>query len=397
MENGDQPTESPGLPLSHITISLCGDVMTGRGIDQILAHPSDPTLHEAFIKDAGEYVELAERANGPITRPVGSAYVWGHALEEWDRIAPDVRIANLETSVTTSNEYWPGKDVHYRMNPDNVACLAAAKFDCWSLANNHVLDWGHAGLVETLQTLNAAGLKYAGAGTNQKEAAAPVVLEILGKGRVIVFSFGSVTSGIPYSWAAQEHRAGVNLLADMSENEVRRIQQDVAKVKRHNDLVVASIHWGPNWGYEISEARRTFAHRLIDSAGIDLIHGHSSHHVLGMEVYRGHLILYGCGEFLDDYEGISGYEEYRDDLGLIYFADIEPPTGELRHLQMTPTRIRRMRVERAVAGDAAWLRDVLNRESQKYGVQVESADGALLTLKWKGMPAQTNDRRAALG
>jgi len=380
---GLQQTENPGLSSSLITISLCGDVMTGRGVDQVLAHPGDPAIHESSVRDARQYVVLAEQANGPLASPVDDSYVWGDALDEWDRRAPDVRIANLETSLTTSDEYWPAKDVHYRMNPQNVGCLAAAKFDCWSLANNHVLDWGRAGLTETLHTLTAAGLKYAGAGTNRKEAAAPVLLNLAGKGRVIVFSFGSVTSGIPsYSWVAKEYRAGLNLLGDMSKNEVCRIQEDVAKVKRQDDIVVASIHWGPNWGYEISDVRKTCAHRLIDSAGIDLIHGHSSHHVLGIEVYHGHLILYGCGDFVDDYEGITGHKEYRGDLGMIYFAGVEPATGELKHLQMTPTQVRHMRVHRAAPGDIMWLKDILNRHSQNYRVQVELANRGALTLTW---------------
>jgi poly-gamma-glutamate synthesis protein (capsule biosynthesis protein) len=356
--------------------------MTGRGIDQILTHPGNPALHEPFVRDAKEYVELAEKAYSPIPRPVDDAYVWGDALEEWNRASPDVRIANLETSVTTSSDFWPGKEVHYRMSPQNIGCLVAASFDCLSLANNHVLDWGHAGLCETLRTLKAAGAKCAGAGMNRHEAAAPVVRDVAGKGRVVVFSLGSVTSGIPYSWAATEHRPGVNLLAKMSNDEICRIQQDVVAIKDRGDIVIASIHWGPNWGYEISEARRKFAHRLIDSAGIDVIHGHSSHHVLAIEVYRGHLILYGCGDFLNDYEGISGHEEYRGDLGLIYFADVEPSTGELVRLRIAPTQVRQMRIGRAGSVDAQWLRDTLGRESQKHGVEVEPADGGALTVKW---------------
>jgi poly-gamma-glutamate capsule biosynthesis protein CapA/YwtB (metallophosphatase superfamily) len=388
MENRTQSAGAHEVPSSLITFSLCGDVMTGRGIDQILSHPGDPTLHEPFVRDAGEYVERAETAHGPIARPVDDAYVWGDALEEWNRASPDVRIANLETSITTSNDFWPGKDVHYRMHPRNIGCLAAAQFDCCTLANNHVLDWGHAGLGETLQTLKAAEVKCAGAGMDRQAAAAPVELEIPGKGRAVVFSFGSVTSGIPYSWAATEQRAGVNLLVEMSNDEVGRIQQTVAQVKRAGDIVVASIHWGPNWGYEISEARRKFAHRLIDAAGIDVIHGHSSHHVLGIEVYRDHLILYGCGDFLDDYEGIAGHEEYRGDLGLLYFAGIEPSTGKLDQLRILPTQVRRMRIGRAGAADALWLRDTLNRESNQYGVKFESADEGMLTLKWHRAPAE---------
>jgi poly-gamma-glutamate synthesis protein (capsule biosynthesis protein) len=390
MENGAHETKRHD-PSSPVTIALCGDVMTGRGIDQILAHPGDPTLHEPFVRDARVYVELAQKAHGPFARPVDDAYVWGDALEELPRA--DVRIANLETSVTTSSEFWPGKEVHYRMNPQNIGCLVAAKVDCWALANNHIVDWGRAGLSETLQTLQAAGVKHTGAGMNRPQAAAPATLEVPGKGRVVVFSFGSVTSGIPYAWAATEHRAGVNLLAEMSNDEVRRIEQDVTKAKRPGDIVIASIHWGPNWGYEVSEARRKFAHRLIDSAGVDLIHGHSSHHVLGIEVYRGHLILYGCGDFLNDYEGISGYEEYRGDLGLIYSAGIDPSSGELRRLRIVSTQVRRMRVGRADAEGTGWLRETLSRESQKYGVDVEGTECGALELKWNtapigGLPAE---------
>lgn len=382
MEIELQAIQSRGLPSSSlITLSLCGDVMTGRGIDQILPHPCDPTLCELSAKDAKSYVELAERANGPIPKPVDDAYVWGDALEEWDRVSPDVRIINLETSVTTSSDYWRGKEVRYRMNPQNTPCLAAAQFDCCSLANNHVLDWGEVGLVETIKSLKAESLKYAGAGRDRREAAAPVVLAIPGKGRVVVFAFGSVRSGVPYAWAAKEDRPGVNLLVDMSDEDVHRIRQDVARVKHDGDIVVASIHWGVNWGYGIPESHRTFAHHLIDVAGIDLIHGHSSHHVLGIEVYRNHLILHGCGDFLNDYEGISGFEEFRGDLGLIYFADIDPQTGELCHLGMTPTQVRRMRVQRAGATDIEWLRGMLNRESQKYGVHCELAHDRL-TLHW---------------
>ena len=123
-----------------ITLFLCGDVMTGRGIGQIMPNPSHPRIYEAYVKDAGGYVELAERENGPIPRSVDPAYIWGDALDELERVAPDVRIINLETSITTSEAYWKGKGINYRMHPENRPCLTAAKIDCCTLANNHVLD-----------------------------------------------------------------------------------------------------------------------------------------------------------------------------------------------------------------------------------------------------------------
>jgi poly-gamma-glutamate synthesis protein (capsule biosynthesis protein) len=179
-----------------LTLFLGGDVMPGRGIDQVLPHPSDPRLVERSIASALDYVRLAERANGPILRPVGPAYIWGEALEELDRIRPDARIVNLETSVTTSDQPWP-KGINYRMHPANIGCLAAAGIDCCVLANNHVLNWGRAGLQETLATLAAAGVRTAGAGATRETARAPAVIEVQGRGRVLVFGFGARSSGIP--------------------------------------------------------------------------------------------------------------------------------------------------------------------------------------------------------
>ncbi|HZZ78230.1 MAG TPA: CapA family protein [Gemmataceae bacterium] len=364
-----------------ITISLCGDVMTGRGIDQVLPNASDPQLHEPYVRDARHYLEMAEGTNGPIPRPVDDSYVWGYALEQWNRISPDVRVVNLETAVTTSDDYWRAKDVHYRMHPKNVGCLKAAAIDCCSLANNHVLDWGYRGLAETLETLQRAGLVTAGAGMNRTEAEVPAVFDVSGKGRVVVFSFGSQTSGIPADWSASDERAGVNLLDDLSQSDIERIQRGVARVKRENDVAIASIHWGANWVYEVPEAQIGFAHRLIDSAGIDLVYGHSSHHVQGIEVYRDRLIIYGCGDFLDDYEGISGFEEFRQDLGAIYFADVEPRSGRLIRLRITPTQVRRMRIMRPQLEDMLWLRDAFNRRSEGFGVWLESADDQMLVLQ----------------
>ncbi|MGZ8196552.1 MAG: CapA family protein, partial [Methylosarcina sp.] len=154
----DQSLSSQAISrdLRTITLFLCGDVMTGRGIDQVLPHPVNPQIHEPFMTSAEGYVKLAEKANGPIPKPADFSYIWGDALEEFRSICPDVRIINLETAVTTSSDFWPGKGIHYRMHPENIPCLTAAGIDCCVLANNHVLDWGYAGLRETLTSLAGA-------------------------------------------------------------------------------------------------------------------------------------------------------------------------------------------------------------------------------------------------
>ncbi len=145
-------------------IFLCGDVMLGRGIDQMMPHPGIPELREPCVRDAREYVELAETRKGPITRPVDFRYPWGEAPAQLDHFGPDFRIINLETSVTTSDNFWSGKEIHYRMHPANIPCLKEAKINCAVLANNHVLDFGYQGLSETLGALAAAGIQTAGAG-----------------------------------------------------------------------------------------------------------------------------------------------------------------------------------------------------------------------------------------
>jgi poly-gamma-glutamate synthesis protein (capsule biosynthesis protein) len=381
-DNKNKSVEASEMIPNPFTIFLCGDVMTGRGIDQILPHPSDPTIYEPYMKNARGYVKIVEEVNGPIDFPVSYSYVWGKALKEMDRVAPDVRIINFETSVTKSNDNWKGKGIHYRMHPKNISLLTAAKIDVCSLANNHVLDWGYSGLLETLETLRIKNIKIAGAGQNLIEARAPAVQKVQGKGRVIVFAFGLRSSGIPTDWGAKDKKPGVNLLEDLSPKTIRDIQEQVRRVRRQGDIVVASIHWGSNWGYEIPREQRVFSHGLIDEAGVDIIHGHSSHHVKAIEIYKDKLILYGCGDFINDYEGISGYEEFRADLSLMYFATVHPSTGKLLGLQMTPTTIRRFMVIRASIADTLWLKDILNREGTSFGTHVIVSEDNRLTLQW---------------
>ncbi len=370
------------MSTSHaITLFMAGDIMTGRGIDQVLPHPGDPRLHESYVKDARRYVALAEAANGPIQKPLQCETLWGAALKEWQRIAPDVRLVNLETSITTSRDYWLDKGIHYKMHPKNISCLVEAGIDHCALANNHVLDWGYAGLSETLKSLAAVGIRYSGAGENRQQAERAAIIGVAGKGRVIVLSYGLRSSGISSDWAAQADKPGVNLLPDLSARTIRQIRQQVNELKQAGDIVIASVHWGDNWGYAVPRRHVDFAHRLIDEAGVDIIHGHSSHHPRPLEVYNDKLIIYGSGDFINDYEGISGYEDYRDDLVLMYFADIDPGSGKLVQLQLVPMQIKRFSLQRASADDSLWLQETLNRESRSMGVRLQLNEDHVLTLE----------------
>ncbi len=364
-----------------VSLFLGGDVMLGRGIDQILPHPSDPRIYERGATSAKTYVELAEAANGPICRPVGFSYVWGEALAVLERERPDARIINLETAISRLGAPWPDKGINYRMHPHNIPCLRAAGIDCCVLANNHVLDWGREGLLETLAALDDAGIRHAGAGSDAKDAAAPAILPYPG-GRIVIHGLAETGSGIPRSWAATAC-PGITLLPDLDEAPARRLAARSAAARRPGDIVIASIHWGSNWGYFIPPQQRRFARALLDG-GFDLVHGHSAHHAKGIEIHNGKLILYGCGDFLNDYEGISGMERFRTDLTLMYLPRLDGRSGRLRGLRLVVFQIRNFRLFRAARQDVAWLDAALRRASPEPGIAFSLRNDQALELNLPG-------------
>ena len=250
-------------------IFLCGDVMTGRGVDQILAHPRDPFIRENYVN-----VRLAEQVNGRIPRDVKFSYIWGAALQELTRVQSDARIINLETSISRRGAFVL-KGINYRMTPENAVWLVSADIDCCVLANNHILDWGCSGLFDTVENLERLRIEPAGAGVNIDQASGPAALDLSGGGRILVFSVVVVTSGVPVTWAAKGDAPGVCLLTDLSDTSVDRITEQVGCLRRTGDVVILSIHWGLNWGFEILEEHTRFAHALIDKAGVCAQRSHS--------------------------------------------------------------------------------------------------------------------------
>lgn len=360
-----------------VTLALCGDVMLGRGIDQVLPHPGDPRLWERHVGDAWHYVDLAEATSGPIPRPVGPAWPWGVTLDVLEEAAPDVRIINLETSVTRSDDAVQGKAVHYRMHPENLAALTVARPDVCVLANNHVADLGTAGLEETIDTLAAAGLTTAGAGRDADEAWRPAVIELDGGHRVLVVAVAMPSSGVPDDWAATASRPGVAFVEQPTRAAAAQLLERVAAHRRDGDVVVASIHWGSNWGHQVPPSHRTFAHALVDG-GVDVVHGHSSHHPRPVEVHARRLVLYGCGDLINDYEGIRGHEAYRSHLRLLYLVSLDATTGALVDTRLVPLEARRLRLEHASAADTRWLATTLDHASRPLDTGVEHwADGHL--------------------
>jgi poly-gamma-glutamate synthesis protein (capsule biosynthesis protein) len=164
----------------------------------------------------------------------------------------------------------------------------------------------------------------------------------------------------------------------LSEATVARLSEQIARVRQPGDIQVVSLHWGPNWGYGVPEEQTRFAHALIDQAGVSVVHGHSSHHFKAVEIYRNRVVLYGCGDFVNDYEGIEGYERYRGDLSLMYVADIDPLSKEVDTLAIVPFQMRRFQLVRCSMQDSDWVSQTLERESERFSTRiVEAPEGRL--------------------
>jgi poly-gamma-glutamate capsule biosynthesis protein CapA/YwtB (metallophosphatase superfamily) len=351
------------------TIFLCGDVMTGRGIDQILSHPSQPTLYEHYVQNACEYLYLAENKHGQIPHHVRGEYLWGDCLIELNKRQPNIKIVNLETSITTSNTYWLNKGINYRMHPQNIDALTSAGIDMCCLANNHVLDWGVDGLIETLDTLNDAQIQYAGAGKTSVEAQRPAIFKIPGHhNKLLIFSMGCLSSGISAEWAATSNHPGVWFLDDLSMVTIEHIKEVIESHRKPGDLSIISIHWGSNWGYQIPLSHQQFAHMLIDELDVTLVYGHSTHHPIGIEVYKGRPILYGCGDLINDYEGIEGWETYRSELAFMYFMSFNHQLQNTL-LELVPVRRERFSLHYASDDDCQWLYNAMVTHSREFNTE----------------------------
>jgi poly-gamma-glutamate capsule biosynthesis protein CapA/YwtB (metallophosphatase superfamily) len=367
---------------AHTTLWLAGDVMTGRGIDQAMAHPCSPELYEGWVRDAREYLKLAEKVHGHIPVPVPPEHIWGEALAAIAEQQPDLRLVNLETAITTHGHPWPAKGIHYRMHPQHVNALQAVGIDVCSLANNHAMDWGTDGLQETLRVLQSAGIRTAGAGTDLAAAQAPAVWHAPSGERWLVFAWACTDSGVPKPWQATPQAPGIQTLNTLDEHSALQLADTVARYRQPGDRVIVSLHWGSNWGWEVPAEQQQFAHRLIAWNVADLVHGHSSHHPRPIEVYQGKLILYGCGDLINDYEGIGRHGP--DDLGVsqLYFAQLSPRTGQLLRLDIQPWQLKKFRLTRADAHQQQAFLAQFNAQCAPYKTRLQVQPDGTWTLAW---------------
>lgn len=314
-------------------IVLAGDVMIGRLVNQIL-------------------------------RTENAIYPWGDTLDLLREA--DWRCCNLECVLSNIEPpaFRTPKVFRFRSDAKNVRVLEAASIDAVTLANNHTLDFEEDAFLQMLETLDSAGIAWAGAGRDLDEAMRPALSQAAGK-RIALFSF---TDNEP-TWEATREGPGVLYLPiDVRDVRARKLFERVKFVKREVDATIVSVHWGSNWGSLPERGHQEMGRALID-AGADVVFGHSCHVLRGVEIYRHRPIFYSCGDFIDDY-AVDAVE--RNDRSCLFSFELAPD-GSLQRLCLHPTVIRRFQARRAD-----------NREAEEIAREMSHLSGQLGTsLKWR--------------
>jgi poly-gamma-glutamate capsule biosynthesis protein CapA/YwtB (metallophosphatase superfamily) len=333
---------SVGIYYWVITLALTGDAMLGRRVAEVLndrMRPEEP---------------------------------WGDVMPLLD--AADLRIINLECAITDNEQPWTRtpKVFHFRAEPSAIGTLRTARIDACSLANNHTLDFEEQGLLDTLEHLDAAGIRHAGAGRNRDEAADPAILTVRAdhKHRVALLAF---TDNEP-PFAAGPDRPGTNYLpVSLRPDVLRRVERTVSYVREMGvDTIIFSNHWGSNMVQRPKEIFRRFARAVMDRE-VDIYYGHSAHVFQGVEIYRGKPILYDTGDFIDDY---AVDPKLRNDWSFLFQLSVEERRFE--RLDLTPVKLSYARVDLATGGERETILDRMERLSAEMGTVFTRREGALV-------------------
>jgi poly-gamma-glutamate capsule biosynthesis protein CapA/YwtB (metallophosphatase superfamily) len=318
-----------GRPL---TLVLTGDVMLGRGVNSALAH-------------------------------FGAAYPWGTTVPILREA--DLAIVNLECVIASDGRPWSRwrKVFHFRADPGTaIPALQLAGVDCVTLANNHVLDYEEEAFLEMLTALEGCGLPYTGAGRNEAAARRPVLLEREGVRIGVV----ACTDNEP-GWAATATTPGTHYLPITLEEQVQaQVRADIQGARAAGaDIVLLSLHWGPNMVERPTPQFQAFAHAAIE-AGADVVYGHSAHLFQGIELYRGRPILYDLGDFVDDY---AVDPELRNDWGIA--ARLYVTTDRILRIELVPVLIAHYQVNLAVGAVAQAIASRVRSLSAELGTHVQ--------------------------
>jgi len=332
------PSPTPDRsPREVITLALAGDVMLGRLVD------------------------LAILAKGP-------RYPWGDVLPLVQ--AADLSLVNLECVIAESGEpFTPRRVFYFRAHPEAIEVLTLAGIDYVTLSNNHALDFQAPALLETIRHLDEGGIAHAGAGRNAQEASRYALLEAKGV-KVGVVAFADHFR----EYAATESRPGTNIIPiTVNEGHFHRVRESIEAVRAAGaDLVVFSIHWGPNMRHVPSGDFRDFAHAVMD-AGADVFHGHSAHVFQGIEVYTGKPIFYDTGDLIDDYYVDERHKNDQQLLFLVYAT-----ADGVERIELIPVSISHMQVNRATGAVFDEICERIDGLSKAMGTEIRQEGDRLV-------------------
>lgn len=295
---------------NNMIIGFTGDVMIGRLVNQVISEK-------------------------------GYSYPWGNILQLLHK--NDLNIINLETTLTKS-EKKVTKVFNFKSDPDKVQTLIEGKIDVVNLANNHILDFNQEGFFETLKILEQKNIKYVGVGKNIDEARKPIIIK-KDKTKIGIIGYTDNEPG----WIATKTKPGINYI---EVGNIEKVINDIKDIKTQVDLLILSIHWGPNKIERPTKEFINFAHQMID-AGVDIIHGHSAHIFQGIEIYKNKIIMYNTGDFVDDY---MVYPDLRNDHSFLFRVKII--NSKIKNIELVPVIISNMQVNLAKENEA---QEILNR------------------------------------
>lgn len=341
--------------------------------------PSDPASTPIRIVDSAPYASASPAGlrppadTGNIVRFAFTGDIMQHHAQRDDdfavsygRIAPSLRgfaavVGNLEFPVDSTAAVGPARgSTTFNGSAAHLSALAAAGFTVLSVANNHALDQGPAGLARTVAAIQGRGMAALGAAGPGGAEQAPVVVRAHGLA-VALLAYSIPPNQFPgggdsLEWPARN--TALTLLnlrgweAEFRDSGRALLSRQAAAARAGGaDLVVAFVHWGEEWHLQPSADQRAAAHDIID-AGFDLVVGAHPHVLQGIEIYRDHLIAYSLGDFISDFAplaartgGILQVEVVRDG-----------PGARVAGFALEPVTVRRRGhiVEPLVRGSEGW-------------------------------------------
>lgn len=311
-------------------VALCTAAACGRPVEPpppevIALAPREGPVSIVLVGDV-----LLAAEGEPLLRERGYDAAFEHVRS---RVADaDVLVGNLEGPIT--DERTPrdrSRTFYYKMPRVAGEAIARAGFRALSLANNHALDYGETGMRDTLATVRELGMHPFGAGGDEATARRGVVYD-LGSVRIGLLAYSAswrrmVTDG----WYADGARGGVALL-DVPFG--RSLADDLARMRRHADVVIVNVHWGRNYR-DVTAAQRR-AGRFAIQHGADIVIGHHPHIAQGVELHDGKPIVYSLGNFA--FTTLGRFDEFgQPGYGLVARLQIEQ--RRLRWLALTPIAV----------------------------------------------------------